>query len=152
MLKPRSQNTMAFPVSPTSPKMMIIKSGIKFSMLILPGMVSFIGFVVVGVIVEAEVFRARNPALVLLGTQRRSEAFTMTTTFNFCFVFVFFFVGLVVVFNFVYWIFSLFKFQMLFPPRNPHLILPPPASMRVFVNSDTHFHLSAIDSLTLRHL
>ena len=109
---------MTFPVSPTSPKMMIIKFGIRVSMSILPGMVSFIEFVVVGVIVEAEVFRARNPALVLLGTQRRSEAFTMTTTFNFFFVFVFFFVVVVVVFNFVYWIFSLFKFQMLFPPGN----------------------------------
>ena len=55
-------------------------------MSILPGMVSFIEFVVVGVIVEAEVFRARNPALVLLGTQRRNEAFTMNTTFNFFFL------------------------------------------------------------------
>lgn len=71
MRKPRSQNTMPFPVSPTSPKMMIIKFGIRVSMSICPGMVSSIGLVVVGAIAEAEVFRARNPALVFLGTQRK---------------------------------------------------------------------------------
>ena len=81
---------MAFPVSPTSPKMMIIKFGIRILMLVLPGMVSSIGFVVVSAIVEAEMFRARNPALVLLGTQRRNEAFTMNTTFVFLFLFFFF--------------------------------------------------------------
>ena len=70
---------MAFPVSPTSPKMMIIKFWIRVSVPILPGMVSSIGLFVVGVIAEAEVFRVQNPALVLLGTQRRNEAFNMKT-------------------------------------------------------------------------
>jgi hypothetical protein len=93
---------MAFPVSPTSPKMMIIKCGIRVSISILPEMVSSIGFVVVGAIAEGEVFRARNPALVLLETQTRNEAFTVNTTFNF-FLFVCLFVclwGFVFFFNF----------------------------------------------------
>jgi hypothetical protein len=54
-------------------------------------MVSCTGFVVVSAVAEVEVFRAQNPALVLLGTQRRNEAFTMNTPFVFLFpIFLFF--------------------------------------------------------------
>jgi hypothetical protein len=42
---------------------------------------------------------------------------------------------------------------LLFPLlRNPHLILPPPNSLRVFLNPHTHLHLSALDSLKMGHL
>jgi hypothetical protein len=97
--------------------MMIIKCGIRVLMSILPGMVSSIRFVVDGAIDEAEVFRARNPAPVLLGTQRRNEAFPMNTPFVFLFPFLFLLLFLKI---FFYWIFSLFKFQML----SPFLLFP----------------------------
>jgi hypothetical protein len=77
---------MEFPVSPTSPKMMVIKFGIRILMLIPPGMVLSIGFAVVGAVGEADVFRARNSAPVLLGTQRKNEAFPMNSPFVFLFV------------------------------------------------------------------
>ena len=42
-----------------------------------------------------------------------------------------------------------------FPPsllETPYYILPPPASMRVFLHPPTHSHLPALDSSTKGHL
>ena len=37
-------------------------------------------------------------------------------------------------------------------PETPYHILPPPASMKVFLHPSTHSHLPALDSPTLGHL
>jgi hypothetical protein len=69
--------------------MMIINFGIRILMLILPGRVSSIGFVVTGAVGEAEVLKARNASPLLLGTQRRHEAFPMNSPFVFLFCWLF---------------------------------------------------------------
>lgn len=119
---------MAFPISPTSPKMMIINFGIRILMSILPGRVSSIGFVVTGAVGEAEVLKARNASPLLLGTQRRHEAFPMNSPFVFLFC----------------WLFKKNNFQMLFPfllfslLETPYSLLSPTVSMRVFLHPTTH--------------
>jgi hypothetical protein len=58
----------------------------------------------------------------------------------------------------LYWIFSLFTFQMLslswFPhlPETPYPILPLTASRMVFLHSPIHYHLPAFSSPILGHL
>lgn len=60
---------------------------------------------------------------------------------------------LILIYYYFHWTFSLITFPMLSPfldptlPENPYLILPPPASKRVFLYSHTHSYLNRLKFL-----
>ena len=96
---------------------------------------------VLRLLLQHMMYKGKENATLALNTWK------MQVTCNCRFSFLFF-IGYFLYLHFKHY--PLSRFPSL--PETPYYIHPPPASMRVFIQSPTNFHLSALNSPILRHL